>query len=152
MFLSFNPLQITSILSIHSPVCLKCKYTTYKAKYWNVKRLSAPEGVPRPSPILVLAGPYHTFLRRSDGIRGFHDSMADNEVKCFYLYMLRCTFHINLSWFVRYSTTEKELKGYLNTLTPHHNLFLRGLNTSCTTANVNWANFTVLYVHVHVLK
>lgn len=58
----------------------KCDILTYGGANAKGKRLSAPEGVPRPSPILVLAGPYHTFLRRSDGIRGFHDSMADNEV------------------------------------------------------------------------
>ena len=43
------------------------------------KKLSAPEGVPRPSPTLVLTGPYHAWLRSSKGIRYFRGSMADSD-------------------------------------------------------------------------
>ena len=49
------------------------------------KKLSAPEGVPRPSPTLVLTGPYHAWLRSSKGIRYIHGSMADSECKGFTL-------------------------------------------------------------------
>ena len=45
------------------------------------EKLSAPEGVPRPSPTLVLTGPYHAWLRSSKGIRYIHGSMADSECK-----------------------------------------------------------------------
>ena len=76
------------------------------------KRLSAPEGVPRPSPILVLAGPYHTFLRRSDGIRGFHDSMADNEVNSIHSYHdMASNEHNNICMSLAYNQTDRHPQG-----------------------------------------